>query len=414
MADNYTQGRATFPNTEPLTTMITNINYCLLIALLCLSCAQADDSKNEINWTVPDLEGHWKLYNTEIVDEVPFLNLKAPEPDPATMVHEDSPWDSYAEYDLVFEKDSMFMVNYPIQAFAPVHYFLDTGYMHVGTEDDMYSYPAELVHDKLFLYRPLSADPGYFKETYVHTSFNDSILKMMKEYKINYPELAGTWGLLREYDYDYGTHYRLNFPYTLPDTISFSTQQMINALHGDRTYDMLTDGKKRPYTFKYHNKQMHLTPDEWYLGNDPWIHFSKWEQGDPFNYFDEKPEPAENEKIEIPDWDLDPEKMGDFTWDFNKLNQAVLLEFPEAYEEFVSIEYVKVEEHISPSSVSFLVPEAKMTQIDSIEIQKRLDRVLLKMAAPNSCAGFEIGVTKDYSWSKWSDKRVTKIILYFC
>lgn len=248
------------------------INY-LFIILLCLCCVPVNAQKNDLKWTKPDLKGHWKLIDTKIVDEVPFLNLRAPEPDPKKMVFEESPWDSYTRHDLVFENDSMYAVNYPIQAFTPVPCFLDSGYLHVGPKDEIYAYPLELVNDTLVFYRPLRSEPGYFKEKYLRTNFNDSILNVMKMYGINYPELAGTWLLVREDDYDYGTHYELKFPYSIPDSIEFSKEQMISALVEEKIYMMMTDGVKRDYSFFYRKPNIYLKPGKWYKGEDPIIYF---------------------------------------------------------------------------------------------------------------------------------------------
>lgn len=257
------------------TIRINMINHFYII-LLCLICIRAHAQKNDIKWTKPNLKGHWKLIDTKIVDEVPFLNLQAPEPDPMKMVYEDSPWDSYTKHDLVFENDSMYMVDYPIQAFTPAHYLLDSGYLHVGTKDEVYTYPTELVHDTLLFYRPLRSEPGYFKETYVRTIFNDSVFNILKKYGINYPELAGTWILVREEDYDYGTHYELRFPHSIPDAIKFTREKMIDALEHEKIFMMNTDGVKRDYSFWYQKSYIYFKPGKWYKGSDdPWIHFYK-------------------------------------------------------------------------------------------------------------------------------------------
>lgn len=249
------------------------INY-LFIILFCLNCFRVDAQKNELKWVKPNLKGHWKIIDTKIVYEVPFLNLHIPEPDPMKMVYEDSPWDSYTKHDLVFEEDTMYLVDYPIQAFTPSHYKLDTGYLHVGSKDEIYAYPAELVNDTLQFYRPLRSEPGYFKETYARTIFIDSIFSIMKRHGINYPELVGTWMLVRENDYDYGTHYELRFPHIIPDSIEFSRAQMIAALEGENIYMMSTDGIKKEYSFLYRASQIYFKPGEWYKeGDDPLIYF---------------------------------------------------------------------------------------------------------------------------------------------
>lgn len=253
---------------------MTMINY-LCITSLCFSCAQVAAQKKDLKWTKPDLKGHWKLIDTKIVDAVPFLNLQAPEADPMKMVSEDSPWDHYTKYDLVIDNDSMCKVHYPVQAFESVRFFLDTGYLHVATKNDFNIYPVQLVNDTLQFYTLVSTEPGYFKETYVRTNFNDSVLDVMKKYGVNYPELAGTWMLVREEDYDYGTHYELKFPHSIPDSIEFTLKQMIDALEHEKIFMMSTDGIKRDYSFWYRESCIYFKPGKWYKREDPWIHFYK-------------------------------------------------------------------------------------------------------------------------------------------
>jgi hypothetical protein len=250
------------------------INY-LFITLLYLSCIVVDTHENNIKWTKPDLKGHWKLIDTKIVDQVPFLNRQAPETDPMKMVSEDTPWDHYNMYDLVFENDSMYKVHYPVQAFESVQFFIDTGYLHVSTKNDLHTYPVELINDTLQIYTPVSTEPGYFMETYVQTNFNDSVLEVMKKYGVNYPELAGTWMLVREEDYDYGTHYELQFAHSIPDSIEFTREKMTDALEHEKIFMLNTDGIKRDYSFWYHKSCIYFKPGEWYKGEDPRIHFYK-------------------------------------------------------------------------------------------------------------------------------------------
>ena len=247
----------------------------VFVVFISLGCSRLLAQTSDVSVKATELFGHWKLVETKIVDEVEFLNLPKREISHEIRVAEDSPWDSYQRFDLVFEKDSMFRLQYPIQSFASARFFLDSSYLHYSTNEESGKCPARLLNDTLFLYRSLPYDEGYFKEAFVRTSFNDSVLQVMKTYGINYPELAGTWELVREEDYDYGTHYELKFPYSLPDSINLSRKQMLAALQGDRTILISTNGKPRAYTFWFANSCMYLKPGDWYHGDDPMIHFSR-------------------------------------------------------------------------------------------------------------------------------------------
>lgn len=246
---------------------VNRIHFFLLVFIL-LSYYPQDGKQTREIATTADLTGHWRLHDTQIVQEVPFLNNPRPTPELQDRVSEDSPWDLYTKFDLVFEKDTMYKVHYPIQAFEPLRFSLDTGYLHLNGQSKQLMFPAQLRNDTLQLYTPLAGDPGYFEETYVRTNFEDSILGQMKKYGINYPALAGTWYITREEDYDYGTHYELNFRHTIPDSIEFSREQMIAALHQPKIYWMRTDGVKRDYIFWYQNSRIYLKPGKWYKKDD--------------------------------------------------------------------------------------------------------------------------------------------------
>lgn len=246
----------------------------LFLLLLSYSFALTHAQKNNVTINISHIIGHWKLVDTEIVDHVPFLDITPLTSDQMNMVREDSPWDHYTKYDIVFEKDSMYKIHYPIQAFESMGFFVDSSYLHLTTKDAFQKYPVQLKNDTFFLYTPVYSDLGYFKETFVRTNFNDNILNTMKKYGINYPELAGTWMLIREKDYDYGTHYELEFPYSIPDSIIFTKEQMTKALENPKIYLLSTNGIKREYSFWYDQSYIYFKPGKWYKkGDDPMIHF---------------------------------------------------------------------------------------------------------------------------------------------
>lgn len=227
-------------------------------------------------WNKPNLTGHWKLVNTDLVDEVPFLKHQKSFAESVNKVSEDSPWDHYKADDLIVEQDSLFKVDYPIQAFERTHFVLDSGYLHVWRNDYLIACPIQFANDTFICYTPVVTEPGYFKETFVRTTFNDSIVEMMRTYDVNYPELAGKWRLVREKDYDYGTHYELQFPHTIPSAIKLTRKQLTAALGNKKVYNMRTDGQMREYTFLYDDGYIYFVPGAWFKGDDdPMIHFEK-------------------------------------------------------------------------------------------------------------------------------------------
>jgi hypothetical protein len=223
-------------------------------------------------WTSPQVEGHWKQVDFEIVEDIPFLDIVF-DPNEPQIAMEQGPFELYRGGDLIFEGDSVYRMNYPLEILTRSGFTLDSGYMHTESEDRFNAYPIELVNDTLFVYVKGSYGPEYMKEAYVRTDFDDSIVSVLKKYTVNYPELAGTWILMRDYWYDYGTHYWLEFPHAIPDTIKISREQFLAAQDNGNSYYMSTDRKKRAYTFYYDYPFLHLTPGEWYKGDDPWIHF---------------------------------------------------------------------------------------------------------------------------------------------
>ena len=100
-------------------------------------------------------------------------------------------------------------------------------------------------------------------------------------------------------------------------------------------------------------------------------------------------------------------------WTFSQLYQIVLSEFPEAYDNFVDITF-SGGPTVTPETISFLIPTVKLSEIDSVELQYRFDRVSLKMSGfKGGCAYYEIGESKTYDWDEWEDKTVTKIYYHF-
>jgi len=100
-------------------------------------------------------------------------------------------------------------------------------------------------------------------------------------------------------------------------------------------------------------------------------------------------------------------------WSFIDVSQIVLSEFPEAYEDLMNVSFIRIDERISPVTAEFLIPTIALNEIDSLEIRRRIGRILTKMGDPPSCEKFRIGEATTYSWAQWEDKNVTVLYIDF-
>lgn len=244
----------------------------LIVMLSCSNSGMIDFSKeNRTDSQALDIEGNWKFVSAEIVENSP-LPIQYPQPivDEVALVRL-----PYIGLDLRFEKDSMYELDYPISINERKKYSIDSGYLFTYFERQFTrKYPIEKKNDTLWVYKLYDGEK-YIKESYVKISLNDSILNILLAYGVNYPELAGTWFLIREHSIGDGSEYILNFPFKIPDSLIISREELIQATQNKMLYKMPTNGKNRDYVLSYHWGSLELTPSKWYKRDDPWIHFSK-------------------------------------------------------------------------------------------------------------------------------------------
>lgn len=242
-------------------------NFVLALFFTHLMSCGLDNKSEEIKPS--DLLGHWKLHETEVVDYIHFLNLK---PEPSNMPEgEGLAYEYFVSSDLVFFNDSFSKIDYPSELLFSGNFTIDSSYIRFNNGLPL---PVEIIGDTLFLY--INNEPDAFlKEIYLRTNFDNSILSILKRDTINYLSLEGSWELLRDYNFDYGYEYTLNFPHQIPDSIYLSKSEILDALNSDKSIEMLTDGKQRKYTIKYYKRELYLIPGKWYVGEDPKIHFHR-------------------------------------------------------------------------------------------------------------------------------------------
>jgi len=241
-----------------------------------MNCAS---QQHKSNWIKPELEGQWELVSTTTAENTPFLNNysnhhivpgEALPPEPAPY--------------LIFENDTMYDVDWPLQIINRTRFTLDSGYLTNHFKRLSRSRPIGFEKDTLFIYTPFYAKK-YIKEAYVKTDLDDSIVDILKRDEVNYPELAGTWFLIREESLggEDGSewNYLLEFPHSIPDSIQISREQFISGLEQKKVYLMTTDGEERKYFFSYnwYLDYLYLTPGEWYQGEAAGIHFKRNQTG---------------------------------------------------------------------------------------------------------------------------------------
>ena len=267
----------------------------IITSIVLIQCSLPDNRINQQpkNYTTIDLEGHWTLSKVECIEEMQsIVKHKAaikridefgPYEDSSYEVfledgkltpHYPSEYFSRINKDWVIDKDSIHSLNYPLQLGKSYAYAVHSdslkmennrgGLINLNSKKDTMSISY------------LDFWGLYIKETYQKVIFKDSILNILKRYKTNFPLLAGTWKLMTDYNFNNdGSEYILNFPFDIPDTLVLTEEALISTLHTDRSYQMLTSGKKRTYFLGYDGTYLQLTPDNWYKGENPFIHFER-------------------------------------------------------------------------------------------------------------------------------------------
>lgn len=170
--------------------------------------------------------------------------------------------------DLIFNGDSIFRMNYPLQMESVNFYTIESDLLKIKNENSQKSIVLSPDKDTLRI-SYLDQFGLFLEETYRRTTFNDSILNILKLYKINLPELAGTWKLIRMDSDEYGQEYKLDFPYNIPDKLVITKKELTSTLYLDRSCQLLTDEKKRKYFLNYNDGELLLTPDTWH-NPDEW------------------------------------------------------------------------------------------------------------------------------------------------
>ncbi len=254
---------------------------CTLLSFFVMSCTASEEhkKKNVPIFSPQDLWGGWTLIEKRYIKDrqsVERYNKNA-QPDlprewTAPVYLDDngvlkpiSPrqYLSLENQSLFISHDSIFSIHYPIHQYWKNNFKVDGNKLFIGKNKDVKSIWVSDAKDTLRI-SYLDFYGLYIEETYLKTSFDDAVLNILNDYLTNFPELAGTWYLIREKALSWGEQYELDFPHALPDSIVLSKEELEATLHTDRSVQMRTDGKKMKYFLGYKDGELVLIPGAWY------------------------------------------------------------------------------------------------------------------------------------------------------
>jgi hypothetical protein len=99
---------------------------------------------------------------------------------------------------------------------------------------------------------------------------------------------------------------------------------------------------------------------------------------------------------------------------FEVVNAAILRVFPEAYEDFLTICFMRQNEFIVPESATFLIADKHFKKgLNQKELEKRAQLLLDQLELSPACQTISFGDVEEYSWQEWPDKKVRKVTLHF-
>jgi hypothetical protein len=261
--------------------MIRNIALYCIGSILFIACDAADE--NRVNphprahaYLKSEIQGDWQLVNKIFVPEKQSMKKY----DEAVEKGWNDEYDPVAdtvrgtiipvrEFDLLqtegkflhIVNDSIFWLNYPHVIHKEGRFRLRSNM--ITSVRDTYRMHVEIKDKNTLKISYLNYFGLYLEETYKKVDFDDSLIQLLKTYKLNYPELTGSWSLIRESNRN-GENYFLDFPHEVADSIVLSRPQLIKAMRSDRGIYFLTDGAYRKYFLSYEDGILALTPDSWF------------------------------------------------------------------------------------------------------------------------------------------------------
>ncbi|MBK9192065.1 MAG: hypothetical protein IPM77_11425 [Crocinitomicaceae bacterium] len=91
---------------------------------------------------------------------------------------------------------------------------------------------------------------------------------------------------------------------------------------------------------------------------------------------------------------------------FETVSKAILRVFPEAYEDFLTICFTRINELIVPESATFLIPDKYFKKkLNQKTLEERAQTLLDQLELSPACQSVSFDEPTEYSWQEWDDKK---------
>lgn len=273
-----------------------NIVFAFFVVGVLLGCGIQEEEKieNIQPLSIGDLQGQWTLVRVDTLVEKQSIELN--EAYNGYGVEQYRPWvelvdgvikcldcDGYGltpTY-LEFCEDTLYNYRFPKRLESKHSIDLSDNVLEFKTE---YGYgiwflsagPIEVSKKQDTLYIAHLEESGlYVKEVYVSDQFDDSLVRILKNYGENLGEAAGSYSLSEYFvssgeDGSYFEHFH-SFPHDIPENLDFSRDTLLEIMKNSYKVQILTDGQFKPYKLSWNSwseNEIWLTAGDWFIGAD--------------------------------------------------------------------------------------------------------------------------------------------------
>lgn len=99
---------------------------------------------------------------------------------------------------------------------------------------------------------------------------------------------------------------------------------------------------------------------------------------------------------------------------YQVVSDAILRVFPEAYSDFLTVCFIRVNDMILPDQATFMIPDKFFKKsLNQNELDKRAQLLMDQLELSPACQSISFEEATEYAWDEWEDKKVRKVTLTF-